>query len=73
MEETKTLQMTFANAANGRVTISIQDPREELVAIDVETAMSDIIDANIINSTGGDLVAPVSARVINRQVTELVG
>jgi hypothetical protein len=73
MEETKTLQMTFANAANGRVTISIQDPREDLVAQDVETAMSQILAANIISSNGGDLVAPISARIISRQVTELVG
>ena len=54
MEETKTLQMTFANAANGRVTISIQDPREDLDALDVETAMDEILAANIITSNGGD-------------------
>jgi len=73
MEETKTLQMTFLNAANGRVTISIQDPREDLVPQDVEAAMNDIIAANIIDSNGGDLVAAVSARIVTRQVTELVG
>jgi len=73
MEETKTLQMIFANAANGRVTISILDPREDLTTENVETAMSDIITANIINSTGGDLVSVIGARVIARQVTELVG
>lgn len=73
MQETKTLQMTFANAANGRVTISIQDPREDLIAADVETAMGEILAANIISSTGGDLISPISARIISRQVTELVG
>lgn len=73
MEETKTLQMTFANAANGRVTISIQDPREDLDALDVETAMGEILAANIIASNGGDLVSPISARIISRQVTELIG
>jgi len=73
MEETKTLQMTFANAANGRVTISIQDPREDLDALDVETAMDEILAANIITSNGGDLISPISARIISRQVTELIG
>ncbi|KJS87734.1 MAG: hypothetical protein JM58_03470 [Peptococcaceae bacterium BICA1-8] len=72
MEETKTLQMIFANAANGRVTISILDPREDLTAVDVGTAMNDIITANIINSTGGDLVSVIGARIVARQVTELV-
>lgn len=73
MEETKTLQMTFVNAANQRVTLSVQDPREDLAAQDVETAMNEIIAANVISSAGGDLVAAVSARIISRQVTELIG
>ena len=72
MEETKTLQMIFANAAGGRVTISILDPREDLTAEVVGTAMNDIITANIINSTGGDLISVIGARVVARQVTELV-
>ncbi|KJS21377.1 MAG: hypothetical protein VR72_10745 [Clostridiaceae bacterium BRH_c20a] len=72
MEETKTLQMIFANAASGRVTISILDPREDLTAEIVGAAMNDIITANIINSTGGDLVSVIGARVVARQVTELV-
>jgi len=73
VEETKTLQMTFVNAANQRVTLSVQDPREDLAAQDVETAMNEIIAANVISSAGGDLVAAVSARIISRQVTELIG
>ncbi|NLT94096.1 MAG: DUF2922 domain-containing protein [Clostridia bacterium] len=65
--------MTFVNAANQRVTLSVQDPREDLAAQDVETAMNEIIAANVISSAGGDLVAAVSARIISRQVTELIG
>jgi hypothetical protein len=72
MIETKTLQMVFANAANGRVTISVLDPRDDLTALDVETAMNDIIAANVISSTGGDLVSVLGARVVTRQVTELI-
>ncbi|MDK2822890.1 MAG: hypothetical protein PWQ67_2680 [Clostridia bacterium] len=72
MVETKTLQMVFANAANGRVTISVLDPRDDLTALDVETAMNDIIAANVISSTGGDLVSVLGARVVTRQVTELI-
>ncbi|MFZ5942909.1 MAG: DUF2922 domain-containing protein [Bacillota bacterium] len=72
MDETKTLQMIFSNAANGRVTLSILDPRAELTSTEVEAAMNSIIAANVIDSTGGDLVGIVGARLINRQVTELV-
>lgn len=73
MTEVRTLQMTFANEANGKVTISIQDPREDLVTEDVETAMNEIISENIISSTGGNLVSVSGARIISRQVTELIG
>lgn len=72
MEETKTLQMTFLNEANGRVTISVADPREDLTENEVETAMNNIITANVINSSGGDLVGIVSARIITRQVEDIL-
>ena len=71
MEETKTLQMTFLNEANGRVTISVADPREDLTENEVENAMNNIITANVINSSGGDLVGIVSARIITRQVEDI--
>lgn len=73
MAETKTLQMTFANEDNGRVTISILDPRDDLVPAEVETAMNEIITGNIFESTGGDLISVVGARIISRAVTELIG
>ncbi len=72
MEETKTLQMTFLNEANGRVTISVADPREDLTENEVENAMNNIITANVINSSGGDLVGIVSARIITRQVEDIL-
>jgi len=72
MEETKTLQMIFLNAANGRVTISVVDPKDDITSTEVETAMNDIIAGNVINSTGGDLAALVGARIVTRQVTELI-
>ncbi|MFZ7103564.1 MAG: DUF2922 domain-containing protein [Peptococcaceae bacterium] len=73
MAETKTLQMIFANAASGRVTISVLDPRDDLNQTDVEAAMNEIIAANAVGSTGGDLAGIIGARLINRQVTDLIG
>jgi len=72
MDETKTLQMIFLNAANGRVTLSLTDPKDTLTALEVETAMNNIIAQNVINSSGGDLVAILGARIVTRQVTELI-
>lgn len=72
MEESKTLQMIFLNGENGRMTISIADPREDITEIEVENAMNDIIAANIISSNGGDLVEVIGARIVSRQVVDLV-
>lgn len=71
MEETKTLQMVFRNKGNGRVTISVLDPRDDLTQAQVEEAMNNIVAANIIDSKGGILEGIISARIINRQVTDL--
>ena len=70
--ETKTLQMIFWNVNNGRVTVSIAEPKDDVTGQEVQNAMEEIISQNIINTTGGDLVEVVGARVITRQVVELI-
>lgn len=72
MAETKTLQMIFLNGNNGRVTISVAEPKDDLTPTEVEVAMDEIINQNVINSTGGDLVQVIGARLITRQVVELI-
>jgi hypothetical protein len=72
LTESKTLQMIFLNANNARVTISVAEPKDDLTSTEVEEAMDEIINQNIINSTGGDLVQVVGARLVTRQVVELI-
>lgn len=72
MTESKTLQMIFSNVNNTRVTISVAEPKDDLTPTEVEEAMDEIINQNIINSTGGDLVQVVGARLVTRQVVELI-
>lgn len=67
-----TLRMSFRNEAGRTVSISIDSPRVDLAAADVENAMDTIIDRNIITTTGGDLVSIVRARIISSTVTELI-
>jgi len=71
MSETKTLQMIFLNAGGGKVTLNLADPREDLIGSEVETAMQSIITENALDSSGGDLIAADSARIVVRQVNEL--
>lgn len=68
----RTLEMIFANAAGRRVTVRVASAREDLTSQEVGQAMGQIITKNIFTSTGGDLVSQIGARVVTRDITELV-
>jgi hypothetical protein len=70
MNLTRTLEMSFANAAGRTATIRVADPRENLVAADIEATMNAIVTENVFTSTGGDLVGLVGARMVERTITE---
>jgi hypothetical protein len=63
------LEMLFRNQAGQLVTISVIDPRPDITPGEVEVVMDIIIAQNIFTSPGGDLVAKVQARVIERTYT----
>jgi hypothetical protein len=71
MAVTQSLRMTFLSQGNRSVTLSLDNPRNDLTAAEVQAAMDLIIARNIFTSTGGDLVSKVSARVIDTTTTEL--
>lgn len=66
------LEMFFINQAGKKSKLSIDDPRPDLNDTDVEAAMQTIIDKNIFDSTGGDLVAISSARILSTDITDLI-
>lgn len=63
------LEMVFRNQAGQLVTISVPDPRPDITAGEVEAVMDTIIAQNIFTSPGGDLVAKVEARIVERTYT----
>lgn len=69
---TKRLEMTFRNAMGGRSTISVQDPLENLTQEEVEACMEAIIEKNIFETSGGDLVGIIEARVVTTEVAQLL-
>lgn len=71
MAVTQTLRMAFLSQTGRNVTMSLDNPRNDLTAAEVQTAMDLIIARNIFTSTGGDLVSKVNARVIDTTTTEL--
>ncbi len=65
------LEMTFNNYAGTTSKISVDNPKVDLTAEQVQTGMASIVAANIFDSTGGDLVSAKSARVVSTEIEEL--
>ncbi len=66
-----TLEMKF-NAENGKtLTISVNEPKENLTALEVAEAMQTIIDQNVFHNEGFPIVAIHQARIVERNVSEL--
>ncbi|MBC7106665.1 MAG: DUF2922 domain-containing protein [Firmicutes bacterium] len=59
------LDLRFRNAAGRIPTVCVLDPRTDLTAEQVGAAMDTVIAKNVLQTTGGDLVAKVDARVID--------
>ena len=69
MELNKKLVMTFKTTDDKKVSISVDNPREDLSEDEIKTAMELIIDKNIFSPNGADLAALVSAKVVQTDTT----
>ncbi|NLW44815.1 MAG: DUF2922 domain-containing protein [Syntrophomonadaceae bacterium] len=67
----RVLEMRFNNAAGRLVTIKVPDVLDSFSGADASQLMDNILARNIFTSTGGDLVAKDSARIVVTDVTEL--
>ena len=68
----KTLQLNFITAAGKNVMLTVDEPRAGLTAAAVETAMQEIIAAGVFEVDGALLETSKNARIVERNVTELV-
>ncbi|MHC8516630.1 DUF2922 domain-containing protein [Sporosarcina sp. ITBMC105] len=68
----KTLQLNFTTAAGKQASLTVDEPKEGLTATEVELAMAQIISAGAFEVDGSPFAAVKSARIIERNVTELV-
>ncbi|OPY56632.1 MAG: hypothetical protein A4E55_02043 [Pelotomaculum sp. PtaU1.Bin035] len=67
----KTLRMVFRNQDGNNVTITLDNPRNNLTAAEIEMAMDLVIARNVFTSSGGDLVTKQDIRVINSTTDDL--
>lgn len=67
---TQVLQLTFTNAYNKSMTISIDNPKANLTEAEVNAAMQTIIDQGVFAFEGSVYSIKKSARVVERNVTD---
>lgn len=68
---TKRLLMSFRNADGNRVSLSVDDPRDDITDAEVKAAMQTVLTQNIFDSKGVDLVEIVDATIVETTKTDL--
>lgn len=66
----KSLVMTFLNENNKKVSISVDDPREDVTQEEIKIVMDSIVSKNIFISNGGNLIKVEGAKIVSTSVTE---
>lgn len=68
----KTLQMNFTTENGKNVSLTVDQPREDLTVPEVEAAMQAIINGDVFRVDDFPLKTVKNARIIDRNVTELI-
>ncbi len=66
----KTLELIFETAAGKAVTLSVEEPREDVTAPELLAGMQAIVTQNIFEVEGSPFALAIGARVIERNVVE---
>jgi hypothetical protein len=66
----KTLELIFETAAGKEVTLSVEDPRENVTPPELQAGMQTIITANIFEVEGSPFAAVKGARIVERNVVD---
>lgn len=70
MKQTSTLVMVFKNRAGKNVSISIDDPRDDLTEAEIKSAMELIIAKDVFKKKNFSLTQAVGAKIINTETDE---
>ena len=70
MKSDTDLDLVFKNAIGKKVTLNIEEPKKGVTKADIDAAMQKVVENNVFNSTGGDLVEAVEGclRTVTRDV-----
>ena len=69
MEINKRLVMTFKTTDDKKVSLSVDDPREDITESEIKDAMDLVVSKNIFAPNGADIVSAVEAKVVVTDTT----
>ena len=70
MEIKTRLVMTFKSSDDKKVSITVDNPREDLGEREIKEAMNTIIEKDVFSPNGGSLVQAISAKVVQTDTTD---
>ena len=69
MEQTKRLVMTSKTTDDKKVSLSVDNPREDITESEIKDAMDLVVSKNIFAPNGADIVSAVEAKVVVTDTT----
>ena len=57
------LDLVFRNAAGKKVSLNIEEPKTGVTKAEIDAAMQVVVDNNVFNTAGGDIVEAVEGRL----------
>lgn len=70
METTKRLVMSFLTSEDKKVSLTVDNPRDDINETEIKSAMDLVVEKNIFAPNGSDIVATVDAKVVVTDTTE---
>jgi len=68
----KKLEMVFNNVLGRTNKMTVDNVRDDVSQVEIQAAMQSIIDKNIFDTSGGELVGIESARVVTTDIEEMI-
>lgn len=69
MKQTKRLVMTFKTDDDKKISLSVDDPREDVSEAEIKSAMDLVVSKNIFAPGGADIVEAIEAKVVVTDTT----
>jgi len=66
------LDLIFRNAAGKKVTLNIEEPKTGVTKAEIDAAMEVVVENNIFNTSGGDIVEAVEGRLRTTTLNPIV-